>query len=186
MLDQEIIGLFWQRDEQAIAETNAKYGKYCRRVAANILGSREDAEECVNDTWLKTWNAIPENRPKYFQGFLAKITRNLALDRWKRQTARKRGRGAAALALEELEECVSGFSNVELEYEARELYRAIDSFINALPEKEQYVFVQRYFYMEAVQAIAESLQVRDNHVSVILSRTRKKLRRYLQEEGYEV
>jgi len=186
MQDKEIIALFWQRDEDAIAETDLKYGKYCHRIAENILENAQDADECVNDTWLKTWNAIPVSRPRYFQGFLAKITRNLAIDRWKRESAAKRGNGAVALALDELEECISGLSNVESDYEAKELAGAIDSFISALPEKEQCIFVQRYFYVESVRNIAAALRMRENNVSVTLSRTRKSLKRYLQEEGYEL
>lgn len=186
MQDRDIIELFWQRDETAITATERKYGRYCRRVAMNVLNNAEDADECVSDTWLKTWNAIPENRPYHFQGFLAKITRHIAIDRWKRQTAAKRGNGTASLALDELEECVSGLSNVEREYEAKELAKAIDTFIVQLPEKEQRIFVWRYFYLEAVQDIARRLHVKENYVSVVLSRTRDKLRQFLREEGYEL
>ncbi|MCM1091165.1 MAG: sigma-70 family RNA polymerase sigma factor [Butyrivibrio sp.] len=186
MQDNDIIELFWLRDEAAIVETDRKYGRYCRRIAMNLLENEEDANECVNDTWFKVWNAIPNERPRYFQGFLSKITRHIAINRWKNQTAIKRGSGAVALALEELGECVSGTSTVESEYEAKELSEAIDAFINRLPEKEQCIFIWRYFYLESVQSIAKCMGLRANNVSVILSRTRNKLKLYLQEKGYEL
>ena len=186
MQDKDIIELFWQRDEAAITATDRKFGKYCHRIAMNVLENKEDADECVSDTWLKTWDAIPENRPYHFQGFLAKITRHIAIDRWKHQTAAKRGKGTTFLVLDELEECVSGLSNVELEYEAKELARAVDTFINQLPEKEQHIFVWRYFYMESAQDIAKWLHVKANYVSVVLSRTRNKLKQFLREEGYDL
>lgn len=184
--DNEIIELYWNRNERAITETDVKYGKYCRRIALNILENIGDADECLNDTYFKTWNSIPDKRPKFFQGFLGKIARNLAIDRWKNKTADKRGGGAASLVIDELSECISGNESTEEMYEARELYRSIDAFVKRLPKREQFIFMQRYFYVEPVGKIAKVLNIKENNVSLILSRTRRKLKRYLIEEGFEV
>ena len=163
MEDSRIIELYWQRNPNAIAETEQKYGAYCFRVADNILKSREDSEECVNDTWLRAWNVIPPKRPEVLQMFLAKITRSIAFNRFEARTAGKRGGGETALVLEELSECIAGSSD---------------------PEREGNVFVRRCFFNETIEEIGKRYGLTKNHTAVILSRTRKKLRTHLMKEGY--
>ena len=184
MTDNQIIALYWQRSETAISETADKYGAYCRTVADHILHSREDSEECVNDTWLRAWNAIPPQRPARLRMFLAKITRNLAFDKYKAQTAGKRGGGEAELILDELGECVSSDSDTESRFLARELEETVNRFVHTLPERDCDLFVRRYFFAEPIDAIAKRYGLSPNHVMVILSRTRQKLKAYLKKEGY--
>lgn len=184
MEDSQIIELYWQRDMEAISETAKLYGAYCFTIADNILGSAEDAEECVNDTWLNTWNAIPPQRPKALRMFLATITRNLAFDRFRARKAEKRGGGEIELVLDELAECVAGGPDVEAAYEGKELGRCVQRFIRSLPEREGNVFVRRYFFTEPVSDIAKRYSLSENHVMVLLSRTRKKLKTHLLKEGY--
>ena len=186
MEDTAIIDLYWKRDEKAIEETDRKYGNYCYTVADNILGSREDSEECVSDTWLRAWNSMPPQRPGILRAFLAKITRNLAFDRYRARSAKKRGSGAMEAVLDELAECAdpSGSWNAEAAYEARELGAAINRFAGELPERECSLFVRRYFFAEEIPDIARRYQMTENHVTVSLSRIRKKLRKYLTEGGY--
>ena len=184
MEDRQITELFWQRNTDAISEASRKYGAYCRAIADGILHSPEDAEECVNDTLLRAWNAIPPQRPAVLRLFLARITRNLALDRFEARTAEKRGGGQMALVLEELSECLPGRTDVERDCEVRELEERIRRFTRALPEREGNVFVRRYFFMEPVSEIAVRYGMSENHVMVSLSRTRKKLKSRLKKEGF--
>lgn len=182
--DSEIVALFWARSEDAIAAANGKYGAYCYTVAHNILTSHEDSEECVSDTWLRAWNAIPPQRPGRLAAFFAKITRNLAINRSREQSAEKRGGGALQLALDELSECVASSHDVEREYSRMELERDINRFLRALPARECDVFMSRYFFVEPTETIARRYGMRQSNVYLILSRTRGKLRKFLLEEGY--
>lgn len=184
MEDDQIIDLFWQKNPDAISETANKYGAYCFTIAENILNSAEDAEECVNDTWLHTWNAIPPQRPNVLRVFLAKITRNLSLDRFRAQNAKKRGNGEIALILDELAECLGCETDAAAAYEAKELGQYIRRFVRALPERDGNVLVRRYFFADPVADIAKRYSLTENHVMVILSRTRKKLKAQLFKEGY--
>ena len=184
MNDRDIVNLYWQRSEQAIAETERKYGSYCHIIAYNILENSEDSEECVNDTWLNAWNAMPPQKPIRLQMFLAKITRNLSFNRFNARFAEKRGGGEIILVLDELAECLAAESDVESEYEARELGQRIRMFVRALPERDGNVFVRRYFFTEPVAEIAKRYGLTDNNVMVILSRTRKKLKTHLIKEGF--
>ncbi len=184
MNDEQIVELYWQRDESAIQETCAKYGAYCMTVAENILSCREDCEECVNDTWLRAWNAIPPQKPEILRLFLAKITRNLSLDRWKAKAAAKRGRGEIDLALEELGECLAGSMSVEDTVSGKELAGSVNQFMLKLPEREADIFLRRYFFVEPVAAIAGRYGMKESNVLVILSRTRRKLKIHLEKEGY--
>ena len=134
--DRQIIELYWQKNADAISETASKYGAYCFTIAENILHNTEDSEECVNDTWLHAWNAIPPQKPNILRLFLAKITRNLSFDRFNARNAEKRGGGEIALVLEELGECFGGGADTEAAYEAKELREAIQRFVRALPERE--------------------------------------------------
>ena len=145
MEDSRIIDLYWAREERALRETERKYGSYCRTVAHNILRNREDSEECVNDTWLRAWNAMPPQRPSILSSFLGTITRNLALDRYKAGHRNKRGGGQLTVALEELGDCIAGRLDVEQMAAEAELTRAIDRFLRSLPENECCVFMRRYW-----------------------------------------
>ncbi len=184
MEDQAILELYWSRVESAISETAAKYGNYCYRIAYNILNSREDSEESVNDTWMAAWKSIPPQKPNIFSAFLGKITRHISLDRWRLRTAGKRGGGEVSLTLEELGECLPGGENAEQSYIRRELLESIDQFLETLPEAERKVFVCRYWYMEPVAQIARHFAFSQSKVSSMLHRTRAKLRAWLEEEGF--
>ena len=184
MEDSQIIELYWKKDGEAIRISEETYGGYCLTVANNILHNPEDAEECVNDTWLHAWNAIPPQRPKRLKYFLARITRNLALDRWHALTAEKRGGCGIEPVLEELAECADPSSSLENELIAKELSDAIRKFVRTLPEREGNLFIRRYFFTEPVRQIAERYGLTGNHVMVLLSRTRKKLKAYLTKEGF--
>ncbi|MGI6255762.1 MAG: RNA polymerase sigma factor [Acutalibacter sp.] len=184
MEDIKIVELYWSRDPQAIAQSQEKYGPYCFSVAHGILESLEDSEECVNDTWVAAWNRMPPHRPDFLRMFLAKITRRLAFNRYKAVFAQKRGGGQVPLVLDELEECVAGTEDVEAAFDAQELGQCVRHFVNGLPPREGDVFVRRYFFADPIREIAKTYGLTENHVSVILSRVRKKLREYLEKEGF--
>lgn len=184
MTDDKIIESYWRREERAIRESDAKYGRYCLTIANHILYNREDSEECVNDTWLRAWHAIPPVRPTNLKLYFAKITRNLALSRYAANTAKKRGSGEVALILDELSEVLREPDEVESEYMAKELAAAVNSFVHTLPERECNVFVRRYFYSEEIPEIAERYGISARNVTVMLSRTRGKLKQYLEKEGF--
>lgn len=184
MEDREIVDLYWQRSDQAIAETDRKYGRYCRTIARNICGTDEDAEECVNDTWLRAWNRMPSERPSALSAFLGCITRNLAINTLRAKNAVKRGGGEAALALDELSECVSGGRSPEQMIEERELEEAVGRFAAALPATERTIFVLRYYYLASVAEIADRMRCGQGKVKSSLFRTRKKLRDMLVKEGF--
>jgi len=184
MEDSRIVELYRQKDPGAITESDLKYGTYCFAIADNILHSHEDSEECVNDTWLRAWNAIPPQKPANLKLFFAKITRNLAFNRFRARSAEKRGGGEIHLVLEELAECLAGEETVESAYAAKELGQCIRVFVRALPEREGNVFVRRYFFTEPVADIAKRYGLTANNVMVILSRTRSKLKTHLIREGF--
>lgn len=181
MEDREIIELYWRHSERAIAESDAKYGAYCRKIAENILNNAEDAAECVNDTWMRAWNAIPPERPGNLKMFFVRIARNLAVDRVRKSAAQKRGGGERELILDELSACVP---DAQTEVEARELRESIDRFVGALPRREGDLLIRRYFFAEPLEDIAARYGMTANAVSVSLSRTRKKLAAYLKKEGF--
>lgn len=184
MQDSAIIGLFFRREEAAVSETQKKYGGYCYRIAHNILDSHEDSEECVADTLMRAWNVIPPQKPHQLKLFLAKITRNLAFDRRRSQARQKRGGGNVDAVLSELETCIAVPGDAADELEYRELQRVIAEFVESLPEREQNLFLRRYFYTESVSGIAKKFHLTPNNVSVILSRTRAGLRDRLIREGF--
>jgi len=183
MEDHAIIELYWERSEDAISKTAAKYGGYCYTIAYNILSNNEDAEESVNDTWLAAWNTMPPRRPKLLAAFLGKMTRYISLDRWKNRTARKRGGGEVPLVLEELEECISGEDSVEKEYLQKEFAKSLNQFVEDLPDVERKVFLCRYWYMDSIETIAEHFGFSESKVASMLHRTRGKLRKMLEQEG---
>lgn len=186
MEDHEIIQLYWDRDEAAIGATDEKYGAYCTAIARNILPSPEDAEECVSDTWLHAWNAMPPQWPNILSAFLGRITRNLSFNRCRFTHAQKRFGGELPLVLEELEECVSSGETPEEALDRRALVEALESFLDTLPPSKRELFVDRYWYARSVGEIAKRRHMTENHVSVTLSRLRGKLRRHLTERGIEV
>lgn len=184
--DSEIIGMLFDRDESALMELSRKYGSYCVSIANNILRNREDSEECVNDTYMKTWESIPPEKPRILAAFLAKITRNLAIDRYRRDHSKKRGGDDMELIFEELEECVSDGSSVEATAERREILATVNRFLGKLSAKNRIMFVSRYCYCESVHDIAARFGIKENNVSVSLNRTRAQLREYMRKEGYEL
>lgn len=181
MEDRAIVDLYWSRDPEAIQQTGEKYGNYCRTVARNILADSRDAEECVNDTWLNAWNAMPNDRPSLLAPFLGKITRNLAFNRYRSSRAEKRGGGELPLVLDELAECVSP-SNTLQAVEAAELEAALDRFLRTLPERDRNVFLRRYWFAEPMADIARRYGMRETTVRTRLFRIREKLRRFLKKE----
>lgn len=183
MEDGQIVELYFSRNEQAIAETAKKYEKYCFTVAYNILSNDQDAEECVNDVWLKAWNSIPPNDPDNFRLFLAKITRNIAIDRIKSAQRIKRGGGSVTVAFEELDGFLSDRDD-EASYSEEELIKLLNGFLRMLSIRDCNVFLRRYFYFESVSDIASKYALTKGNVEKILSRTRKKLKEYLRSEGY--
>lgn len=184
MDDEKIIELYFARDEQALAETDRKYGGYCFTLANTILNNREDAEETVSDTYIKTWNAIPPRKPQVLKMFLAKITRNLSFSRWRKLSAKKRGGGAMELVLEELDACIPAPGTVEDNLNGKELAKTIRCFLNTLSQREQDIFLRRYFFVEETDAIALRYGMKSATVLRTLSRTREKLKNYLTREGY--
>lgn len=182
MTDDEIIRAYWQREERAIRGSEERYGRYCFSIAQSILQNRQDAEECVSDTWLRAWQAIPPQRPEVLRLFFAKLVRNLALNRYKANNAAKRGGGEVPLLLEELSECLGGGEGPESRCLAGELEQAVNAFARALPERERGIFLRRYFYAEPIPDIARRYRLTPHHITVLLSRTRQKLRRRLEQE----
>ncbi len=186
MDDEGIVQLYWDRSEHAIAETDRKYGGYCKSIAYNILQNDQDAEESVNDTYLDAWNAIPPHRPSVLATFLGKITRRISIDRWRSQTRLKRGGAAVTLALEELEACIPDGQNVEAQLERRELAQCINRFLGSLPATQRRVFLRRYWYLDSIQDIARQFGFTQSKVVSMLYRIRQKLRMRLEEDAYEI
>ncbi len=186
MDDVKIVQLYWDRDERAISVTADKYGNYCLSIARNILGRKEDAEECVNDTYMGAWNAIPPHRPAVLSAFLGKITRNLSFNRYKHNIADKRGGGELPAVLEELSNLVSGRDDVEQILDQKELAKAIGDFLDTLPPKKRNILVRRYWYTDSVTEIAARYGMKAGAVSMALNRLRQKLRDYLLERGFEL
>ena len=179
MEDSEIIELYFNRDEAAVTQTSAKYGRYCGAIAFRVLHSREDSEECVNDTWWKAWNSIPPERPRILSAFLGTITRNLALHRYEKQHAGKRGGGETAAALEELAEVLASGDVTEaeaiLQTEGSELTELLNGFLGGLSPDARVIFLQRYWYMEPVKEIAAGLGVSEGSSSSFAENFRRKL-----------
>jgi RNA polymerase sigma-70 factor (ECF subfamily) len=182
--DEEIVALYWSRNEEAIRQTADTLGHYCYTVAYNILGNTEDAEECVNDTYLALWNAIPPARPASLKHFVTRILRNLALNRYKEQNRDKRGGGQVPLALEELSEVVSDTEDIPADYAKKELLKSISVFLRGCSARDRGIFLDRYVRLESTEALSARYRVKEAQVLLILSRTRRKLKAYLEKEGY--
>ena len=181
--DEKIIDLFFERSEQGIRELDNKYGAVCHNLSYNIVNNRQDAEECVNDTYFRTWNAIPPARPAAFRAWLGRITRNLSLDRWNQERAQKRGGDETALLLGELNECIPAPHRTEQHLEDQALADLISAFLRTLPRENRVIFLRRYWYGESLEAIASGLGCSIGKVKSSLFRTRGKLRTYLEREG---
>ena len=180
--DKKIVELYWDRSERAIAETQTKYGRYCHSIAYNVLYSNEDAEECVNDTYVKAWNAMPPHQPTRLSTFLGKITRNLALDRYSQRRAQKRVVPGTELILDELAECIPSGEGSDMSDELI-LRDAVNGFLASLPKQTRVIFVRRYWYLSPVSDIARDLGLTESNVKVTLLRTRNKFKAYLEKEG---
>ncbi len=180
MEDEKIVMLYWERNEDAIRETERKYGKYCHAIAYNILHSHEDSDECVNSTWNGAWNAIPPEKPIKLQYFLARITRNIAINRYRYNSAQKRGEEVES-AIEEYWECIpNGDATIEDEAALRQ---AINGFLASLDTRTRVIFMRRYWYSMSVKDIADGMRLSENHINVILHRTRIKFKDHLTKEG---
>ncbi len=183
MDDRQIIALYNERSEAALSETAKKYGRYCRAIAYNILNNEEDSEECVNDTWLRAWESIPPQCPERLSAFLGKITRNLALNRYKHKNREKRGGGQTLLVLEELTECIPGTESTEAAAEEALLVDILNRFLEELPAEKRKLFLRRYWYMSSVKEIAEDFGLSESNVKMTLLRLRSKLKQSLEKEG---
>ena len=183
MDDEAIIELFWARSEAAITAASEAYGPYCRTIARNILSDARDAEECVNDTWLRAWNAMPPQRPARLRLFLGKITRNLALNRYAARRTQKRCGGETALALQELEDCLPASGSPEQAVEAQLLTTALNTFLLSQPEQRRSIFLRRYWQLAPIREIAQAWGMREGAVKSLLFRMRGELKAYLIEEG---
>ncbi|MBQ4112149.1 MAG: sigma-70 family RNA polymerase sigma factor [Clostridia bacterium] len=182
--EREIIALYQGRDERAIQMTAEALGGYCYTVAYNVLNSHEDAEECVSDTYLAVWNAIPPANPVSLKSFVSSITRHLALNRYKEQNRDKRGGGQVPLALEELAEVVSDTEDIPADYARKELLESITRFLRGCSPRDRGLFLDRYIRLEPTATLAKRYRVKEAQVHLILSRTRKKLKAQLEKEGY--
>ena len=182
MNDKDIIQLYLNRDQRALSATAKKYGKYCTSIAKNILGNNEDAEECVNDTYLSTWNSIPPTIPTILSAFLGKITRNLALNIYKSKNCQKR-KGEVPLVLDELKECIPSQNDIDTEMEEKYLTKYINEFLKSLPREKRIIIVQRYWYLYSIKDIAEKNNLSQSNVKMTLSRFRTKLKEFLEERG---
>lgn len=180
MEDIRIIELYWQRDETAIEESETKYGSYCGTIAGNILHSKEDTMECVNDTWFRAWNSMPPEKPGRLAVFFGRITRNLAIDRYRKNKAQKYGGGQTAICLDELSECIGEERPVEDKIALRD---SLNTFLSSLSEKNRNIFLLRYWYMFPVNKISEQYSMSEGAVKMTLQRIRKKLREFLEREG---
>jgi RNA polymerase sigma-70 factor (ECF subfamily) len=180
MDDNNILNLFFARDESAILETQQKYAGYLYAVASNILPSAQDAEECVNDTYFKAWEKIPPKRPTFFKGFLAKITRNCSLDKYRANNAKKRSSNQVDLLLSELTEALPSDTDVHASYENSLTADEINKSLRSLDKAVRFVFMRRYWYADSIEAIAKGCRMSESKVKSMLFRTRNKLKTYLQ------
>ena len=181
MDDKTIVELYWQRDEEAITASHTKYGGYCHAIAYNILNNALDADECVSDTWLRSWNSMPPQRPSVLSAFFGKITRNLSLDRWRRNTAEKRGGGSAETALEELVHCIPAVQGDPADDLALTL--CLENFLRGLSHKKRNIFLRRYWYLSSVEEIAADYRMTRSGVASMLRRMRLDLKEHLEREG---
>lgn len=184
MEDEEIVSLYWERSEQAIKETETKYGGFCYSIAYNLLQNTEDAAESVNDTYLEAWNSMPPHKPNSLAAFLGRITRRLSVDRWRHSHAQKRGGGEYPLLLDELAECIPSKSSVEQQVELKELADTINRFLAAISQEKQQVFLRRYWYGDSMEELAGKFGCSVSKIKSILFHIRENLREQLKKEGF--
>ncbi len=184
MDDQQIIAMYRERDEHAIEETAAKYGRLCLTVATNLLASTEDANECVNDTWLAVWNTIPPEEPESLTAYICRITRNLAMKRLRLANAAKR-KAEAEISLHELEAILPD-AHIDPHIDSEELGRQINAFLHAEKPENRNVFVRKYWFFDSISTIAQRYGYSENKVKSMLFRTRNKLKQHLKKEGYDL
>ena len=184
MEDERIVALYWERDEQAISETEAKYDRYLQKIAHNILNNIEDSRESVNDTYLAAWNSMPPHRPGVLSTYLAKLTRRISIDRFRYRTRDKRKDSQYALSLSELSECVSGGNTAEEIVNAKALSDAIGIYLRLQSKEVQAAFLGRYYFLDPVKEIASYLGMSESKVKTLLYRTRLGLKEYLEKEGF--
>ncbi len=184
MTEQNILELYYSRDETAIHETELKYGSYCFSIANNILLDKEDSKECVNDTYLVTWNRIPPARPNSLKAFLGKLCRHISISKYRYNKAKKRGRGTVSLCIDELSECIPAELDLERAVEARVLINFLDNFLLSLPECERNLFTARYWYCVSTAELARSFGMNENTVKTLLRRMRKVLYEAMEKEGW--
>jgi len=181
--DREIIELYLERSEDAILETDKKYGRYCHKIAFNVLGNDEDSEECVSDAYMRTWGSIPPNEPQSLHAYIGKITRNIALDRYRQRNCDKRGNGEVYVLLDEIAECVSGDDQYEKLQDSEEITAALNSFLESLGKTERGVFMRRYWQLEPIADIAQIYGISVSKATTMLFRLRNKLKNHLMKEG---
>lgn len=186
MRDDEIIRLYFERNEAAISETEAAYGKYLLKIAYNILADTEDSKECVNDTYLKAWNSIPPHKPAVLSSYLGKIARESAIDAYRKKNTSKRRLSEYTLALDEISECVSGNESTESTVDAKLLGKEISRYLHSVSEQSCTVFTMRYYRCDSISDIAKHFNMSESKVKGILHRTRKGLKRHLIKEGFEL
>ena len=186
MTDREIIELYTRRDERALRETQTAYGKYCEKIALNVLGDIEEARECANDALLKAWENIPPDDPRIFSAYLAAITRNIAISRYRYENAEKRGKSTVPLVLDDLADIIPSGTSVERTAEHREMIAEINRFLGGLPEINRTVFVLRFYMFEDIPDIAKRTGLRKREISAMLYRTKKQIKKHLEEEGYSI
>lgn len=184
MDDRQIIDLFYERSEAAISEAAKKYGNYCYAIAYRILYDEQDSEECVNDTYLRAWEAIPPHCPERLAVFLGKITRNLALNRYAYYTREKRGCGKMELVLEELQGCIPALQSTEQIMEEKLLVECLNRFLYDLPKEKRILFIKRYWYLQSIQEIAKDERMSESKVKMTLLRVRKQLKKVLEKEEF--
>ena len=184
MDDIEIVGLYWQRDENAIAYTDKKYRHYLNTIAYNILSDQGDSQESVNDTYLAAWNSIPPHRPQVLSTYLGKLTRRISIDMFRKRNANKRGGSEYALSLEELSECLSAGDTTVQELDCQMLSDAIAAYLKTLSQEARTVFLGRYYYLDPVAKIAQYCRISQSKVKILLYRPRQGLGQYLKEEGF--
>lgn len=184
--EEMLIDLYWKRNEGAIIETHRKYGAYIRKIINNILNINSDVEECINDTYLSVWNDIPTTIPLVFSAYIAKISRNLAINRYNSLRALKRGKGEVDYALDELSELISGVDDVEKSFDYNELVSYINEFLSYQPIEKRKLFVLRYFYTESISDISERTNFTESKIKSSLYRIRNELREFLINKGVEI
>ena len=184
MEDYKIVDLYWARSESAISETDTKYGRMLTGISFGLVKVKEDAEECLSDTYLAAWNSMPDERPIYLGAFLSKIIRRISIDKYRHTHSEKRGGADSIVA--ELTECIPSGSDVQGEYDNKLLSEALNKFLYSLDEEKRRIFVRRYFYSDPIDVIARGMNVSIGKVKTVLFRTRNALRNFLSEEGIEL